>query len=144
MSGPFRLDGRRALVTGAAGGIGRAIAARGWGRAIGIGSILGSTGQAGMAAYSASKAGLVALHKALALEFADRGVTANVVAPGYIRTARRGRNPSGTQRAILARIPVGFVGAPADVALSVLDRAREGARCVTAATGHGHGGMAMA
>lgn len=120
-----------------------AMAERGWGRAIGIGSILGSTGLSGMAAYSASKAGLVAMHKAIALEFADRGVTANVVAPGYIRTAMMDMNPPETQRAILARIPVGFFGAPADVAASVLYLASDEARFVTGATLHVNGGMAM-
>ena len=120
-----------------------AMAERGWGRAIGIGSILGSTGAAGMAAYSASKAGLVAMHKALALEFADQGVTANVVAPGYIRTAMMDMNPPATQQAIMARIPVGFFGAPADVAAAVLYLASAEARFVTGATLHVNGGMAM-
>lgn len=119
------------------------MAARGWGRIVAIGSILGTTGADGMGAYSASKAGLAALMKAVALEFAGRGVTANTIAPGYIRTPMMDMNPPEVQREILSRIPVGFFGAPADVAAAVLWLAAAEGRFVTGATIDLNGGMVM-
>ncbi len=133
LSAVFRLI--RAFAPGMAG--------RGWGRIVAIGSILGTTGAAGMGAYSASKAGLAALMKAVALEFADRGVTANTIAPGYIRTPMMDMNPPEVQREILSRIPVGFFGSPSDVAAATLWLASEEGRFATGATIDLNGGMVM-
>jgi 3-oxoacyl-[acyl-carrier protein] reductase len=120
------------------------MAARSWGRVISIGSILGETGASGMGPYSAAKAGIVGLTKALALEFSPAGVTVNCVAPGYIRTPMMDMNPPETLRALLARIPVGFFGSPEDVASAVLYLASAEARFVTGSTLHINGGMEMA
>jgi 3-oxoacyl-[acyl-carrier protein] reductase len=120
-----------------------AMARRGWGRVIAIGSILGTTGAAGMGPYAASKAGLAGLMKAVALEFADRGVTANTIAPGYIRTKMMDMNPPEVIAGILSRIPVGFFGSPDDVAACVLWLAGQSGRFVTGATIDLNGGMVM-
>jgi 3-oxoacyl-[acyl-carrier protein] reductase len=133
LSSVFRLS--RALLP--------AMASRNWGRVISIGSILGQTGATGMGPYSAAKAGLVGLTKALALEFSPAGVTVNCVAPGYIRTPMMDMNPPETLRALLARIPVGFFGSPEDVAGAVLYLASSEARFVTGSTLHINGGMEM-
>jgi 3-oxoacyl-[acyl-carrier protein] reductase len=133
LSSVFRLS--RALLP--------AMASRNWGRVMSIGSILGQTGATGMGPYSAAKAGLVGLTKALALEFSPAGVTVNCVAPGYIRTPMMDMNPPETLRALLARIPVGFFGSPEDVAGAVLYLASSEARFVTGSTLHINGGMEM-
>jgi 3-oxoacyl-[acyl-carrier protein] reductase len=134
LSSVFRLS--RALLP--------AMASRNWGRVISIGSILGQTGATGMGPYSAAKAGLVGLTKALALEFSPAGVTVNCVAPGYIRTPMMDMNPPETLSALLERIPVGFFGSPEDVAGAVLYLASSEARFVTGSTLHINGGMEMA
>ncbi len=120
------------------------MAARKWGRVISIGSILGETGASGMGAYSAAKAGMVGLTKALALEFSPTGVTVNCVAPGYIRTPMMDMNSPETLRTLLERTPVGFFGSPEDVAGAVLYLASPEARFVTGSTLHINGGMEMA
>jgi 3-oxoacyl-[acyl-carrier protein] reductase len=133
LSATFRLA--RAVVGG--------MAARGWGRIIGIGSLIGAIGDAGLGHYAAAKAGMIGLSKALALEYAGRGVTVNVVAPGYIRTPMTDMNSPERLRAILARIPVGHLGAPDDVAAAVVYLAGDHAGFVTGATLHVNGGQAM-
>jgi 3-oxoacyl-[acyl-carrier protein] reductase len=133
LSSVFRLS--RALLPG--------MAARKWGRVISIGSILGETGAAGMGAYSAAKAGVVGLTKALALEFSLAGITVNCVAPGYIRTPMMEMNSPETLRELLARTPVGFFGSPEDVASAVLYLASPEARFITGSTLHINGGMEM-
>ena len=119
------------------------MAAHGWGRLIAIGSILGETAASGMGAYSASKAGLTGLVKAIALEFAPQGVTANTIAPGYIRTPMMEMNAPEALQAILARIPAGTFGMPEDVAFAALWLASTEARFVTGETLHINGGMFM-
>jgi NAD(P)-dependent dehydrogenase (short-subunit alcohol dehydrogenase family) len=119
------------------------MAARQWGRVIAIGSILGETGAAQMGPYVAAKAGLVGLTKSLAAEYAIFGVTVNCVAPGYIRTPMMDMNSPEMLAQLLARIPVGHFGAPADVAAAVLYLASSEARFVTGATLHVNGGMSM-
>ncbi len=81
--------------------------------------------------------------KAVALEFAARGVTANTIAPGYIRTPMMDMNPPDVLREILSRIPVGFFGSPDDVAACVLWLASQEGRFVTGATIDLNGGMVM-
>jgi 3-oxoacyl-[acyl-carrier protein] reductase len=119
------------------------MAARGWGRIVSIGSILGETGLAGMGPYAAAKAGLVGLTKSLAAEFASAGITVNCVSPGYIRTPMMDMNSPDELRRLLARIPVGFFGAPEDVAAAVAYLASPEARFITGATLHINGGMVM-
>jgi 3-oxoacyl-[acyl-carrier protein] reductase len=116
---------------------------KGWGRIVNISSILAATGAAGMGAYSAAKAGMIGLTKALALEFAADGITVNAIAPGYIRTPMMDMNPPEVKAEILSRIPVGFFGEPEDVAAAALYLASHEARFVTGATLHINGGMAM-
>jgi 3-oxoacyl-[acyl-carrier protein] reductase len=119
------------------------MAERKWGRVVSIGSILGETGAPEMGPYSAAKAGMGGLTKALAAEFAPDGVTVNCVAPGYIRTPMMDMNSPETLRRLLERIPVGFFGSPEDIAACVLYLASAEARFVTGATLHINGGMAM-
>jgi 3-oxoacyl-[acyl-carrier protein] reductase len=113
------------------------------GRIISIASIVGATGNAGQANYAAAKAGLVGMTKALAQEVASRGITVNIVAPGFIETPMTdGLNE--TQRAKLSEsIPLGRLVRPEDVAAAVAYLASEEASWITGATLHVNGGMAM-
>ncbi len=114
------------------------------GRIINIGSIVGTTGNPGQANYAAAKAGLVGLTKALAQEVASRGITVNLIAPGFIATAMI-EALTETQRAELAgKIPLGRLGLPADIAAAAVYLAAEEAGWITGATLHVNGGMAMA
>lgn len=104
---------------------------RGWGRIVHIGSIWGEAGAACEVAYSAAKAGLSGLTKALAKEVARTGVTVNAVAPGVIETAMNARYDEEERQALLARIPVGRIGRGEDVAAAVCFLAGEGASYIT-------------
>lgn len=113
------------------------------GRIINIGSIVGTTGNPGQANYCAAKAGLIGLTKSLAQEVASRGITVNLVAPGFIETPMTDAL-NDTQRADLsAKIPLGRLGTPRDIAASVVYLASEEAGWVTGSTIHVNGGMAM-
>ena len=114
-----------------------------WGRIIGISSIIGVGGNIGQANYAASKAGMIAMHKSLALEFASRGVTVNCIAPGFIKSPMT-EGLSGEQRAImLKKIPVGEVGKPEDIANCVAFLTDEKASFITGSTVNINGGMLM-
>ncbi len=133
LAAPFRLS-RAAL---------RGMLRRRAGRIINISSIVGATGNPGQANYAAAKAGLVGMSKALAQEVASRGITVNVVAPGFVVTPMTDAL-SDTQKTKLAEsIPLGRLGQLADIAASVVYLASDEAGWVTGTTIHVNGGMAM-
>ena len=133
LSAPFRLA-RAAL---------RGLLKRRAGRIIGIGSIVGTTGNPGQANYAAAKAGLVGMSKALAQEVGSRGITVNVVAPGFIETLMTDALSADQKTRLTAAIPLGRMGRPGDVAAAVVYLASDEAAWVTGATLHVNGGMAM-
>jgi 3-oxoacyl-[acyl-carrier protein] reductase len=114
-----------------------------WGRIVNISSIVGVTGNPGQANYAASKAGMIGMSKSLAAEVASRGVTVNCVAPGFIATAMTDALAQPQKDKLLAAIPAGRLGEPADVAAAVLYLASPEAAYVTGQTLHVNGGMAM-
>ena len=114
-----------------------------WGRIINISSVVGATGNPGQGNYAASKAGMVGMSKSLAYEVASRGITVNVVAPGFIATAMTDKLAEDRKEAILAQIPAGRMGAAEDIASAVGYLASDGAGYVTGSTLHVNGGMAM-
>ena len=121
----------------------RGMMKRRWGRIVGISSIVGATGNPGQANYAASKAGMVGFSKALAAEVANRGITVNVVAPGFIQTAMTDVLGDEQRDRLLAGIPAGRLGSPEDIAAAVTYLASEEASYVTGTTVHVNGGMAM-
>ena len=110
---------------------------------INIGSVVGLTGNPGQINYAASKAGLVGLTKAVARELAPRGIRANLVAPGFIRTDMTSVLKEEQKREIEKRIPLGTMGEPEDVARAALFLAGPGARYITGQVLPVDGGMAM-
>lgn len=113
------------------------------GRIINIGSVVGLTGNAGQTNYAASKAGLVGMTKSVARELATRGVTANVIAPGFIQTNMTAKLNEKQRAAILAGIPMGFMGKPEDVAQAALFLAGPGGRYITGQVLTVDGGLGM-
>ena len=114
-----------------------------WGRIVNIGSVVGTTGNGGQVNYAASKAGLLGLSKSLAAEVASRGITVNVVAPGFIATAMTDKLNEEQKARILTAVPAGRMGEPAEIAAAVLYLASQEAAYVTGATLHVNGGMDM-
>jgi len=114
-----------------------------FGRIIGIGSVVGATGNPGQANYAASKAGMVGFSKALAQEVAARGITVNCVAPGFIETAMTQALSEEQRARALERIPSGRLGTVGDVGAAVVFLASDEAAYVTGQTLHINGGMAM-
>ena len=113
------------------------------GRIVSIGSIVGATGNGGQANYAAAKAGLIGMSKSLAQEVGSRGITVNVVAPGFVATAMTDGLPDEQKARLNAAIPLGRIGAPADIAAAVVYLASAEAGWVTGTTLHVNGGMAM-
>jgi len=133
LAAPFRLS--RATLRG--------MLRRRAGRIISIGSIVGTTGNPGQANYAAAKAGLLGMSKALAQEVGSRGITVNVVAPGFIDTPMTEALGDEQKAKLSAAIPLGRMGSPADIAAAVLYLASDEAAWVTGTTLHVNGGMVM-
>ena len=113
------------------------------GRIINITSIVGVSGNPGQANYVASKAGIIGLTKAVALELASRGITANAVAPGFIETDMTASLPDKARQAMVERIPLARAGQPEDIAGVVRFLASDAARYITGQVIHVSGGMYM-
>ena len=114
-----------------------------WGRIVNITSIVGVTGNPGQANYAAAKAGMIGMSKSLAAEVANRGITVNCVAPGFIETAMTDALGEAQHEKLLAAVPMGRLGTPEDVAACVVFLAGDEAAYVTGQTLHVNGGMAM-
>ena len=113
------------------------------GRIISISSVVGVTGNPGQTNYAASKAGIIGCSKSLAAEVASRGITVNVVAPGFIATPMTDVLDANQKVALLARVPTGRLGTAAEIAASVVFLASDEAAYITGTTMHVNGGMAM-
>jgi 3-oxoacyl-[acyl-carrier protein] reductase len=113
------------------------------GRIVNITSIVGVTGNAGQANYTAAKAGLVGMSKSLAQEVAGRNVTVNCVAPGFVKSAMTDALGEKIREGILEKVPMKKLGTPEDVAACVIYLASDEAGWVTGQTFHINGGMAM-
>jgi 3-oxoacyl-[acyl-carrier protein] reductase len=121
----------------------RGMMRRRFGRIIAITSVVGTTGNPGQANYVAAKAGIAGMIKAIALEYAKRGVTANCVAPGFIVTPMTDKLNDKQREVILSKIPASRAGTPEEVAAGVAFLASNEAAYVTGQTLHVNGGMAM-
>ncbi len=114
-----------------------------WGRIVNIGSVVGSIGNPGQVNYSAAKAGLEGMTKSIAHEVATRGITANVVSPGFIATPMTAKLTDDQKAALFAKIPAGRMGTPEEVAAAALYLASPAAGYVTGTVLHVNGGLAM-
>jgi 3-oxoacyl-[acyl-carrier protein] reductase len=113
------------------------------GRIIGITSVVGVTGNPGQGNYAASKAGMIGMSKSLAAEVASRNITVNCIAPGFIETAMTSELADKQKEGILGAVPMGRLGAAAEIAAAAVYLASAEAGYVTGQTLHVNGGMAM-
>jgi len=114
-----------------------------WGRIVSIGSVVASSGNSGQSNYTATKAGIVGFSKSLAQEMASRGITVNVVAPGFIDTDMTSALPDMVKDEMLKRIPMKRLGSVNDVADTVAFLVSDSAAYITGETIHVNGGMYM-
>ena len=121
----------------------RGMMKRRYGRIVSMASIVGVIGNPGQANYAASKAGMIAMTKCLAAEVASRGITANCVAPGFIKTPMTDALPEEAKEKLTRNIPMARLGLPEDVANAVVFLASDEASYITGQTIHVNGGMAM-
>ncbi len=116
---------------------------RRFGRIINMASIVGVMGNAGQANYAASKGALIAMTKSIAGELAPRGVTANCIAPGFVKTPMTDILPDAVKEKMLSSIPLARLGEPQDIANVVVFLASDESAYITGQTIHVNGGMAM-
>ncbi len=114
------------------------------GKIINITSVVGHTGNLGQANYTASKAGIVAMSKSLAIEYAKKNININCISPGFIKTAMTDKIDEKFKEIIVSKIPSGRLGDPADIANAVLFLASNLSNYVNGETLHVNGGMYMA
>lgn len=114
------------------------------GRIINIASVVGASGNPGQTNYAAAKAGMIGFTKSLAREIGSRGITVNAVAPGFIATDMTRDLAEEQKQVLLAGIPLGRLGTPAEIAATVAFLASDGAAYITGETIHVNGGMYMA
>ncbi|PPR43075.1 MAG: 3-oxoacyl-[acyl-carrier-protein] reductase FabG [Alphaproteobacteria bacterium MarineAlpha5_Bin11] len=113
------------------------------GRVIGISSVVAFTGNKGQVNYSASKSGMIGMYKSFALEYASRGITFNIIAPGFIKTSMTDRLDSSQVDNITKRIPLNKLGTVEDVAFGAVFLASDRSGYITGQTLHINGGMLM-
>ncbi|CCQ40179.1 3-oxoacyl-ACP reductase FabG [Yersinia enterocolitica] len=121
----------------------RAMMKKRFGRIITIGSVVGTMGNAGQVNYAAAKAGLIGFSKSLAREVASRGITVNVVAPGFIETDMTTALTDDQRAGILAQVPANRLGQPKEIASAVAFLASDEASYISGETLHVNGGMYM-
>ncbi len=114
------------------------------GKIINITSVVGHTGNMGQANYSASKAGIIAMSKSLAIEYAKKNININCISPGFIKTAMTDKIDEKFREAIISKIPSARLGDPEDVANAVLFLASNQSDYINGETLHVNGGMYMA
>ena len=114
------------------------------GKIVNITSVVGHTGNLGQASYTASKAGIVAMSKSLAIEYAKKNINVNCISPGFIKTAMTDKIDDKFKEAIVSKIPSARLGEPDDIANAVLFLSSEQSDYINGETLHVNGGMYMA